>query len=107
VSDCSSAGGRHRRQRPDLIHDNVLDFLKGQTHGSPAEACEIGEARVRANRQAAVASELHGTSHDMRVTCVEAAGDVDRGDMRHQLGVVTEQLTAKIYADVGIQIDGH
>src|SRR5260370_11970773 len=59
---------------------------------------------MRADGDALVDCQLHGAMNGARITGMEAAGDVGRGDMIQQRRVVAHFPGAEAFAHVAVQI---
>src|SRR6266852_3255203 len=92
-------------ERAHLVAMDVLDFLRAYLHVAPAEAHEVGQAGVRADGHAVREGQLHGLAHHVRVAAVEAAGDVGRRDVRHDVLVAPQDPAAVALSHVAVDVD--
>jgi hypothetical protein len=76
-------------------------------HAPPAEALEVGIGRMGAHGHAMLLSQLDGPIDGFRITAVEAAGDVGRGDVGHDLVVSAHGPGAVRLAHIGVDVDWH
>jgi hypothetical protein len=92
----------------DLIGDEVFKLARRDARHAPSpEVLEIGETGMRTNGHALEPGQLRGSAHDLRVACVEAAGDIGcRDDVEHG-GIVTHGPGAEAFADIRVEIDFH
>ncbi|MCY1239538.1 hypothetical protein D9M72_523350 [compost metagenome] len=88
VGDAGAVIGGEGAQCAELVDDVVADLIRGQVHGAAAEAAEVREARVRPDADAAADAFGHSRVHDVRVSGMEAAGDVGAGNHFEQGRVV-------------------
>ncbi len=96
---------RDRRQRADLIEDQVLGVLRGDADLAPAEPGQIRKPGMRADRHPRVARQPHGPPHHRRIPAVKPARDVRRRDAGHHLGVGADAVRAERLAHIAIQIN--
>ena len=106
VLEPDALGTREGLERADLVQDEVLDLRRRHAHRAAAKSDQIRKARVRANRNAVVASEAYCSPHDLRVAGVIPAGDVARGDVLHERGILAERPPPERFAQVTVEIDG-
>src|SRR5438067_597200 len=74
-------------------------------HVAPSEALQIGEARVRAYRNAVLTGQSHASGHNVGVARVGTARDVGRGYVRHDLRVAAHLPRTEALTHVTIKID--
>src|SRR4029453_5016352 len=72
---------------------------------APAEALQVGEAGMGADRHAVLLAELHRVDHHRRMAGMEAAGDVGRLQDLQPLGVIAHHPRAEALAQVGVDVD--
>ena len=99
----------HPGRRGDLIADAVLQAFQRHLDAAAAEADQVGEARMGADRHAAVDRQRHGAGHHVRIAGMEAAGDAGRGDQTQKLRIGAHLPGTEAFAHVGVQVDavGH
>ena len=78
-----------------------------ERHLPPSEAGEVGKPGMRANGDAVLPGQRDRFAHDCRIPGVKAAGDVRRRHVRHDRGVLPEDVAPNDFTDVGVQIDSH
>ena len=90
----------------DLVGDKILDLRCFQAqHGPAAEPVKIAVAWMGANADPPCLSKFHGPAHDVRVSRVEAASDVDGGGKLDHGCVVAHLPSAKPFAKIAVQVD--
>ena len=92
-------------QGADLVEDEVLHLLRRGRHVAASEAHQIGESRMRPDRDAGSFRPPHGFAHHARVAGVKAARDIGGRDAAHHLGVVSERPPPERLADVRVEVD--
>jgi len=105
---CWSVGAGGLDEGPEgahLVTVDVLDLLRAHVHAPPAEAHEVGQAGVRPDGHAVREGELDGLAHHVRVAAVEAAGDVGRRDVGHDVLVAPQGPAAVALAHVAVDVD--
>ncbi len=98
---------RNRGKGAYLIDQHVLDLVRADRHIAAAEPDEVGQARMRAHRDASVAGHADGVAHHNGIAGVIAAGDVRGADALHQLGVLAEGPVPEGFAEIGVEVDDH
>ena len=95
-------------ERADLVDDVVVGLVRRDVEPAPSEADEVGQSRVRADREPVLHRQAGGREHRGRIAAVEAAREVDGGRVREGAGVVPHAPRAIGLAGVDVHIDdGH
>src|SRR5688500_18573800 len=97
-------GAREALDRAGLVDDEVVHVLRRDLHRPPAEALDVGKRRMRAAGDAVVQREAHGLADGRGIAAVEAAGDVGRADVRHDLGVGAHRPRAVALSHVAVYV---
>ena len=97
--------GGESREGAHLVDQVGLDLIRARPEGTPAEADEVGEARVGADAHSTLTAHGDRAVHDARVTGVETAGDIGRGEDLEQFFVLTHRVGTEALTDVGDEID--
>jgi hypothetical protein len=105
VRDLGAVQGGDRLQRADLVGDVGLELLDREVDDAPAEALQVGEAGMGADRDAVQLAELDRVDHHRGIAGVEAAGDVSGLHDLQDLGVVAHHPGAEALAQVGVDVD--
>src|SRR5262245_15332747 len=98
-------GARERRDRARLVQHEVVDLLRADLHRPPAKPLQVGERRMGADGNAVLHGQANALADRARVARVEPAGDVRRGDERHDPAVVAHPPRAVALAHVAVQIN--
>jgi len=101
----ASRGTRERLNRTRLVHDEVVHLLRRDLHHAATKALQVRQRRMRADRDAVVEREAHRFPDRRGIAAVEAAGDVRRADVRHDLGVGAHLPGAVALAHVAVDVD--
>jgi hypothetical protein len=88
-------GTAEAEQGADLIDADLVDFGFRQFHAPPAKAHQVGIGDVGAELDSVVLGQRDRAGHRAGIGGVIAAGDVDRGDERHQGLVAAERIAAE------------
>jgi hypothetical protein len=94
-------------QCADLVHHIGPDLVLGEVHLAAAEACEVRESWMRADRHVPRGKGGNSPLHHSRIAAVESAGDVRTGDQREQVVIRTDVPGTVAFPDVAVQIDCH
>jgi hypothetical protein len=105
VYDGGAMVGGEGAEGSELVQDVVTDFICGEVHGAAAEAAQVREARVRPDADAAAHALRDRGVHDVRVPCVEAAGDVGAGHYFQEGRVVAQGVRAKAFSKICNEIN--
>ena len=101
---------RDPHELADLLDDEALDVGQWQRQRAPAEAAPVGKGGMGPEGEAAVAREARQRPHRAGIAGMAAAGDVEAGERRGQVGVGPEARGSVRgggipLADVAIEID--
>src|SRR5713101_8130064 len=102
----AARSARECLERARLVDHQVVHLLRADFHRAPAEAGEVGQRRMRADRYTVLDGETYGGADRRRIAGVEAAGDVRRADERHDGGVGAHLPGAVALSHVAVQVDG-
>ncbi len=105
VGNPGSVVRRKTGQRAQLVEDVGAYFGGSQVHGAATETPEVREAGVGANSDSAAHAFGYRGVHDVRVTGVEAAGDVRTGHNLEQGRVIPHGVGAEALAQIGDEIN--
>ncbi|MNT62616.1 hypothetical protein D3C72_2003510 [compost metagenome] len=105
VLQASAFGVDERLQCPELIQRQLVSLSRRDRDLAPAEALQIGQARMGPDRHALAHAQLHRAAHGCGIACVEPAGDVGGADVVQQLSIAAEAIGAKAFAHVTIQVN--
>jgi len=98
----NSRGFRQASQGTDLINAVFEDLLLGLSEFAPAEMLAIREAGMGADPHLIVRRRLNRSPSRGRIACVKAAGNISRGDERHELFI-----HAAPFPQITVQVDFH
>ncbi len=74
----------YRLQRADLVEHLRVNRLRRQIHRRAAKVFPVRKAGVSAYRHAVFHGIAHARQHGLRIARMKPAGDIHRGDQRHQ-----------------------
>ena len=106
VVQLAAGRAQERLERARLVADVGGGVVRADRHDAAAEAEQVRQARMRADRDAVTHGEGDRALHRQRIAAVEAAGDVRRGDERHDLLVVAQRPVAEALAEVAVDVEG-
>ena len=98
-------GGGNPGQRPDLVHDKVLDLLWRRLQLSPTEPDQIRQTRMCTEGKAMPYGQANSGAHDRRIARMKPAGDIGGGYMRHDTLVLTERVDTKRLAQITVEVN--
>src|SRR5436190_11400208 len=106
VRDLVAGRGRNRLQCADLVGHQVFNLPRRQSwNRAAAESVQIAITGVSADTDAARLRKLHRAPHDVGVTGMEAAGDIDRCRNLDHGGIISHLPGAKAFAEIAVEID--
>src|SRR5258708_3888909 len=105
MSDLGIGVASHRLERADLVGDHVFELARVHVDAAPSEPPQIVEPGMRADADAVGDGLGHQPLHRDRVAGVEPAGDARRANDLEQPRIVTDVVSAKTLAHIGIEID--
>ena len=94
--------GRKPCQRSNLIRHQVPHFRRRQGHSPPPKAGEVGQARMRSQRDSRRRREFHRAGHGAGVAGMKSAGDACRRRRAQQRSVIAERVRSKAFAEIGV-----
>lgn len=97
---------RHALHCGDLVDQlglHILGAFAGYT--AAAEAVNIHERRVGADRDAPCLGGKNGVAHDNRIAGMKTAGDVCRGNQLHHRFVFAHGPGPEAFSHIAVQID--
>src|SRR5262249_31559377 len=107
VRDLVAGSGRDRLQRADLVSDQVLDLRGLHAREGPAsEAVQVTVAWMRSDGNAARLRKLDGMAHDVGITGMISASNVDGACKLDHCGIIAHLPGTKAFAEIAVQIDG-
>src|SRR5437588_216862 len=81
--------------------------LRRDVQLAAAEAGEVGESRVRADRDAVRLRETDRPAQHRRIPGMKSGGDVRGGNRAEQSGVVPDRVGAERLAGVRVDVNAH
>ena len=100
-------GGGHACDRSDLVENQMLGIVGRYVHVPTAEADEVREAGVSANRDPVGIGEAESAAKHRGIAGVKPCGDRCRRDRSHQSPIVADRKRAEGFADVSVEVDSH
>ena len=101
------AGRAHEaRQCADLVQGQGVSFAGIDAHLAAAEAHQIRQRHMRADRHPGARGEADCAPHRVRIAGMETAGDVRGAHIRENFGVLAHRPRAERFAHIAIEVDG-
>ncbi len=107
MDERDAVGTGEGRQRPDLIEREGFQFRRRQLQDTAAESLQVGVTGVGADGDPGLHRQRHRLRHHRRIAGVQPAGDVCRGDHRHERRILAQRVAAKTLAQIAIQVNEH
>ena len=106
VGDLGAGDLGERVERTELVQHGVAEFLRCHVEVAAAEAGQIGEGDLSADRHVVLHGESAGRPQDRRVAGMEATRDVRAGDDAEHGGIVAERPDPVGLPQVTVDVDG-
>ena len=101
------AGRAHEaRQCTDLVQGQGVSIAGTDAHLAAAEADQIRQRHMRADRDAGARGEIDRAPHRVRIASMETAGDVHGAHVCENCGVLAHRPRAERFAHIAIEVDG-
>ena len=72
---------------------------------STAEIACVRKSWMRADRDVVSSGQCRSPAHELRISGMHPAGDIDRRNQRHELGFTGQKLRTLVLAHVTVQIN--
>ena len=93
-------------QGSELVQHQILDILIGDLHRAPTESNQILKSGVGSDGNSLFEGQSDGFPHGGGVAGVKSAGNVGRGHVFQNLGVLAKLVGSEAFSEIAVQVDG-
>jgi len=93
-------------QGSELIQYQILDILTGDLHLAPTESNQIRKSGMGSDGNSLFEGQSDGFPHGGWVAGVKSAGNVGRGHVCQNFGVLAKLIGSEAFSEIAVQVDG-